>query len=171
MTGRSPGGPGPGAPLVIGVGNDIRGDDAAGLRVTRELRLLIGDRARIVDSPGGVTELLDLWEGQHQVYLVDAVRSGGAPGSWRRFSVGEEPLPSSLANTSTHGLSIASAVALGQTLGRMPHHLVLYGIEASRFDPGAELSPGVLVSIREVALALAAELERLAPPPEAAGGR
>jgi len=152
-------------PLVIGVGNEIRGDDAAGLRVTRELRPLVGDRARIVECPGGVTELLDLWEGQDRVYLIDALRSGGAPGSWLRIMVGDQPLPSSLAGTSTHGLSIASAVALGQILGRMPARLVVYGIEAARFDPGAELSPEVLVGIGQVTRALAEELEPAAPAP------
>jgi hydrogenase maturation protease len=152
-----------GVPLVIGVGNESRGDDAAGLRVTRELRPRVGNRVRLVECPGEITELLDLWEGREEVFLVDAVRSGHAPGTWRRIMVGSEPLPSSLASTSTHGLSIASAVALGQALGRMPAHLVVYGIEASRFDPGAEVSPEVLLGIQQVTRALAEELERDTP--------
>jgi len=146
-------------PLVIGVGNDVRGDDAAGLWVTRELRPLVGDRIRVVESPGGVSELLELWAGRERVYVIDAVRAGGSPGSWLRIQVGEEPLPSTLSGTSTHGLSIDSAVSLGQILGRMPKHLVLYGIEASRFEPGADPSPEVRHGIEEVTLALAAELE------------
>lgn len=150
----------PEIPLVIGVGNAARGDDAAGLRVTQDLRPLVGDRARIVDCPGNVAEILDLWEGQGRVYLIDAVRAGGAPGSWHRLLVRDQPLPSSLAATSTHGLSIASAVALGQALGRMPDHLVVYGIEAVRFDPGADLSPEVFAGAREVTKALAHELGR-----------
>lgn len=154
---------GSGTPLVIGVGNEVRGDDAAGLRVTRELRPLVGDRARVVDCSGSATELLDLWEGQARVYLVDAVRSGGAPGTWCRVLVRDQPLPSSLAGTSTHGLSIASAVALGQTLGRMPGQLVVFGIEAVQFDPGADLSPEVRGGVREVTQALAEELGRPTP--------
>jgi hydrogenase maturation protease len=146
-------------PLVIGVGNEVRGDDAAGLWVTRELRPLVGERIRVVECPGGVSELLDLWEGRERVYVIDAVRAGGSPGSWLRIHVGEEPLPSTLAGTSTHGLSIDSAVSLGQILGRMPKQLVLYGIEAARFEPGAEPSPEVRAGIEEVTLALAAELK------------
>jgi hydrogenase maturation protease len=150
-------------PLVIGVGNESRGDDAAGLRVTDELRTMVGDRALVIDCLGGATELLDLWEGRGRVYLVDAVRSGGVPGSWRRVLVQDEPLPSSLAGTSTHGLSVASAVALGQTLARMPEQLVVYGIEAIRFDPGAELSPEVRAGVESVAHALAEELRSSVP--------
>ncbi|HLY76900.1 MAG TPA: hydrogenase maturation protease [Thermoplasmata archaeon] len=155
---------GTGGPLVIGVGNEVRGDDAAGLQVARDLRPLVGDRVRIVESLGGVAELLDLWDGRGRVYLIDAVRSGGAAGKWLRLRVGAEPLPSSLAGTSTHGLSIASAVALGQQLGRMPTHLVVYGIEAVRFDAGSPLSPEVLGAVRQVTVALADELGRVGTP-------
>jgi hydrogenase maturation protease len=155
---------GPGAPLVIGIGNEVRGDDAAGLWVTRELRPLVGNRARVVECSGGVTELLDLWEGQARVYIIDAVRSGAAPGSWRRVLVGDQPLPSSLAGTSTHGLSVASAVALGQVLGRMPGELVVYGIEAAHFNPGDELSPEARLGVRQVTRVLAEELAISMPP-------
>jgi hydrogenase maturation protease len=149
---------GPETPLVIGVGNEARGDDAAGLRVTSELRSLVGDRARIVVCSADAAELLDLWEGQARVYLVDAVRSGGAPGSWWRVIVQDQPLPTNEVSTSTHGLSIGSAIALGQTLQKMPEQLVVYGIEAVRFDPGADLSPEVAVGVQEVTHALAHEL-------------
>jgi hydrogenase maturation protease len=153
--------------LVIGVGNEVRGDDGAGLQVVHELRSVVGDQIRIVDCRGGVAELLDLWEGLERVYVVDAILSGRAPGSWLRVPVGDQPLPSSLSGTSTHGLSLASAVALGQILGRMPKQLVVYGIEAARFEPGAKISPPVLLGVREVVRALTEELTRtglLAPP-------
>jgi hydrogenase maturation protease len=163
--------PGFRGPLVIGVGNEVRGDDAAGLRVSRELRPLVGHGVRIVECAGEVTELLDLWEGQDRVYLIDAVRSGGAPGSWHRIPVGDEPLPSTLEDTSTHGLSIATAVALGQVLGRMPTRLVVYGIEAVRFEPGSEPSPEVLAGIERVTHALAEELTHEPPSPHPPGGR
>lgn len=159
----------PSTPLVIGIGNAIRGDDAAGLQAARELRPLVGRRVRVVESPGGVAELLDLWEGQGQVFLIDALQSGGLPGSWRRLTVGDQPLPASLTATSTHGLSIASAVALGQALGRMPRSLVLYGIEASHFNAGAELSPAVLTGVRQLIRALAEELDAGIPPPTVTG--
>jgi hydrogenase maturation protease len=161
---------GPVTPLVIGVGNEIRGDDSAGLRVVRELRALIGNRVRVVESPGGVSELLDLWEGQDEVFLVDAVRSGQAPGTWFRVPVGTDPLPSSLMETSTHGLSVASAVALGQILGRMPRHLVVFGIEAAHFEPGAGLTPEVAIGVGHVTRALVDELGTVAPPSPAVGG-
>lgn len=167
MNRSAPGRPLPPSPLVIGLGNEMRGDDSAGLCVVRQLQPLVGDRARIVECPGGVAELLDLWDGRDCVYLVDAVRSGGTPGTWLRVAVGDQPLPSSLATTSTHGLSLASAVALGQVLGRMPKRLVVYGLEAARFAPGVELSPAVLDGVGQLTRALAEELDRAVRTPDA----
>lgn len=158
-------------PLVIGVGNDFRGDDAAGLRAVRELGPRLGNRARVVESGGGVAELLDLWEGRDQVFLIDAVRSGRPEGTWHRMIVDEHPLPASLAGTSTHGLSVASAVELGRLMGRMPRTLVMYGIEARRFEPGTVVSPPVLEAIHQVTLALAEEIGLSAPQAPAAGER
>ena len=149
-------------PLVIGVGNEFRGDDAAGLRAVRELWSRLDGRARTVECGGGVTELLDLWEGRDQVFLIDAVRSGRPEGTWHRMIVDDHPLPSSLAGPSTHGLSVASAVELGRLLGRMPRSLVVYGIETRRFEPGAGISPAVLEAIHQVAHALVEELRVLA---------
>lgn len=147
------------APLVIGVGNEFRGDDAAGLLVSREIRRSAGSGVQVVESPGGVSELLELWDGRDRVYLIDAFQSGGSPGTWKRLIVGQEPLPAATGGTSTHGATVASAIALGQVLDRMPKSLVVYGIEAGHFEPGREASEEVLMGVREVARALAHELE------------
>ncbi len=146
-------------PLVIGVGNEFRGDDAAGLLVSREIRRSVKGGVQVVETPGGVSELLELWDGRDRVYLVDAFQSGGAPGTWKRLLVGREPLPTTTSGTSTHGATVASAIALGQVLDRMPKLLVIYGIEAGHFEPGRDTSEEVLMGVREVARALGQELE------------
>jgi hydrogenase maturation protease len=158
-------------PLVIGIGNEVRGDDAAGLHVTRKLRSSVRDNVRIVESSGGVTELLDLWDGQDLVFVVDAIRSGGRPGSWLRIPVGPQPLSASLAGSSTHGLSLASAVALGQVLGKMPKRLVVYGIEVFRFDAGSGMSPEVVTGVAGLTAALAEELQRPRADLDVTGGQ
>ncbi len=150
----------PRLPLLIGVGNEFRGDDAAGLLVTREVRRTVPAGVQIVESAGGVAELLELWDGRDRVYLVDAFRSGGPPGTWKRLRVGERPLPAQTSDASTHGATVASAVALGQVLDRMPKSLVIFGIEAGHFEPGREASDEVLMGVHEVAVALSHELER-----------
>jgi len=137
-------------PLVIGCGNDHRRDDGCGRAAARSLRPLLGGRARLVESDGEATNLLDLWDEQDLVIVVDAVRSGRAPGTVQRIEVGEGPLPASVSTGSTHGFSLAEGVALGRSLGRFPNRLVIYGIEAGDLEMGAGLTPAVAEAVENV---------------------
>ena len=47
--------------LVIGIGNDFRGDDAAGLMVARRLRGTPLHDVEIVESAGDAAALMELW--------------------------------------------------------------------------------------------------------------
>ncbi len=137
----------PGTRLVIGIGNEHRGDDAVGPLVARRLRPILMDVARVVEADVGGAELIDLWTGTSFVWVVDAARAGGPPGTMYRFEVGKEELPASLGSTSTHGVSLADAVALGGVLGRLPTHLVIYGVEPGHLEMGTELSHPVKAAV------------------------
>jgi len=150
--------PDPSAPIVIGLGNPFRGDDACGLLVARRLRDRVTGVARVLDRPVLGADLLELWEGRRLAVVVDAMRTGRPPGTIHRIEVGAHPLPASLATTSSHGFSLAQAVALGQTLGRMPRRLVLFGIEAAAFDPGTPPTPAVEAAIPLIARRIEEEL-------------
>jgi hydrogenase maturation protease len=153
-------------PLVIGLGTEHRGDDACGLEVVRELRRTLDGAARLAEGPGDVAALLDLWEGAGTVYVVDAVRSGRPPGTVVRFEV-PGASPPLVGTTSTHGLSLAEAIGLGRALGRFPHRLVVYGIEAAEVGMGADLSSAGANGVREAADLLVREIRSgVRPPPE-----
>ena len=147
-------------PLVIGVGNDQRGDDGSGLEVARTLRTRLAGRARVEECSSEGIALLDLWRDADEVLVVDAVVSGGVPGTVHRIEVGDGFSPGIHSATSTHGLSLAEAVALGQGLGCLPRHLVVYGIEVDQLDVGAGLSPPVARAVREAADRIEAEIGR-----------
>lgn len=142
--------------LVIGIGNDWRSDDGAGLEVARRLSAA---GVRAVEHGGDPSGLLDAWDGETEVILVDAVSAGAAPGTIHRLDARATPLPPRLFRGSTHHLSVAEAVELGRCLGRLPQHLELYGIEGHRFEAGRGLTPHV----RRAADEVAAELERRLP--------
>jgi len=147
----------PGTPLVIGVGNDHRGDDRSGLDVVRALAHRVGGRAQVVECPGDVTDLLELWSDREAVIVVDGVRSGRPPGTVVRFEIGPNGLPT-LGPTSTHGLSLSEAVGLGRTLGRFPRRLVVYGIEVEDVGMRDGLTPRVALGVAEAASRIAEEL-------------
>jgi hydrogenase maturation protease len=148
------------APLIIGLGNEDRGDDRCGLEVVRALRTRLKGDTRLVECLGIASDLLDLWEGEGTVFVVDAIRSGHAAGTITRLEVGDGPIPSPLSTTSTHGLSLAQAVALGQSLDRFPQRLIIYGIEAASFALGGGMTPAVANAVNETALRIMREISR-----------
>jgi hydrogenase maturation protease len=144
---------------VIGVGNDLRGDDAAGLLVARKLARTCGDDLRVAECEGEPVTLLDMWQDCDRAIVVDATQSGAAPGTIRRIAAHAGPLPPGLAGTSTHLLGVADAVELARALGRLPARTIVYGIEGATFDTGAPLSEVVEAAVERVATAIRRELE------------
>ncbi|MBT8198171.1 MAG: hydrogenase maturation protease [Acidimicrobiia bacterium] len=144
--------------LVIGVGNEIRGDDRAGLAVIDALAGK-GSAALLMRSDGDPLEMIDAWQGLSSVILVDAVSSGSPVGTIHRIDVGDGPLPTMLASRSTHLFGIGEAVELARTLDRLPPSLIVYGIEGSRFAPGSDMSRPVAESVTTVVEELASLLE------------
>ncbi|EQD42125.1 Peptidase A31, hydrogen uptake protein [mine drainage metagenome] len=146
-------------PLVIGLGNDLRRDDACGLEVARRLRDRVGGAARIVECDGEVGHLLDLWNGVDWVVVVDAVRSGGTPGTVLRLALPSDRVGGTARGTgSTHGLSLGEAVGLAEALGRRPPRVEVVGIEGTDFALGSGLSPAVEAAVEQVVERLAVEL-------------
>ena len=129
--------------LVIGVGQEFRGDDAAGLLIARRLREMLGPEVAILEKSGAAGDLLAAWQGADAVILADAVRGGGPPGKIYRFPVHEAALPAELfPAASTHAWGVAQAVALGQVLRQLPPFLVVYGIEGRDFGLGQNTLSG-----------------------------
>jgi hydrogenase maturation protease len=144
--------------LFIGIGNPLRGDDAAGLLAARALRGRGVEGIEVRELEGEPLDLIEAWEGAEAVVVADAVASGGEPGALHRVDATARPLPAALAGPSTHALGLAEAVELGRALGRLPRRLVVYGIEAARFEAGAEPGGAVRAAAERVADAAAREL-------------
>lgn len=146
--------------LVIGVGQEWRGDDAAGLLVARQLRQTAGFRVMVWENSGAMTDLLAAWQGAEAAILIDAVRGGGRPGEIYRFPEHDDPLLAELfTDASGHAWGLAQTVALGRVLGQLPSYLTIYGIEGRDFGLGQELSPAVAEAIPEVARRIIREIE------------
>ncbi len=148
---------------VIGIGNDLRGDDAAGLEVARRLRA--GDLppgVEVSEGGGEALDLLELWSGAETVILIDAVRSGAPAGTLHRLDASRAPLPTGLERTSSHTVSIAEAVELARELGRLPPEVIVFGIEGARAQAGAPLSDGVQQGVERAVRAVREEIRRRA---------
>ncbi len=145
--------------LVIGIGNPDRGDDAAGLAVARRVRQAAAPRdVSVMELIGDELALLDAWTGAKNVYLVDAVCSGGTPGTVYRFDA-RLPLTARFRHRGTHTFSLADVVELARALDRMPGRLIGYGIEGAQWELGTPLSPQAEAAVEAVTSLLLTELK------------
>ena len=144
--------------MVIGLGNRMRGDDAAGPAIAR-LVAARGVEARVVEHEAEPTALIELWDGQSLAVVVDALAPAGRPGRIERREVGDEGLPRDPRRpASTHALDLAGTIELARSLGRLPSRLVVYGIEAAGFATGSPMTPEVEDAVTAAAGRVVGEL-------------
>jgi len=139
--------------MIVGCGNPDAGDDSVGLEIVRRLqeRGDCGCDLRAEPAPG--VDLLELFPLAAVILFVDAVVSGGAPGTLYLAPLPSKELePRALGSLSSHGWGIGEVLKLANALGRPVPRLFLLGIEAATVAEGAPRSATV-----EEAIALVVE--------------
>jgi hydrogenase maturation protease len=148
--------------LVIGIGNRDRGDDGIGLVVASRLEAAALPGVTVIEHRGDAAGLLDLLAATDAAVLVDAAVSGAAPGTFRRIDVNREPLPTGWFTCSTHGMGVATAIALADTLASLPRRCVVYAVEGTSFAHGAPLSDAAQAAIPAVTAEIGRDIAALA---------
>ena len=114
--------------LVLGLGNDILGDDAVGLLAARRLRALLPESVDVVESGGSGLDLLDVLEGYDRAILLDAILTGKhPPGTILEFSAEDfkkDDCPS------PHYAGLPTVIQLAESLGiRFPSIFQIVAVE------------------------------------------
>ena len=135
--------------VVIGIGNSYRSDDGVGPRTVDALREVVPDGVGLVRSDGDPDSLMQAWEPADLAVVVDAVVSGGKPGTIYRFN-GRDRLPAAFFSTSTHAFGLSEAIELGHALHRLPGELQIVGVEAGSLAHGRGLTPPVRSALPRV---------------------
>ena len=143
---------------VIGVGNEYRCDDGAGIAVARALTDLQG--VRVMELPGEGTEIIEAMAGYDEVVLVDASSSNSHPGKVTVYDASEKRLPVRFFHYSTHAFGLAEAIEVARALGRLPDRVRVYAIEGHRFEAGTDLS----IAVREAVSTVVGEIRSLLAP-------
>ena len=131
-------------PLVVGVGNRDRGDDAVGPIVADAVRSASGGAVDTEVIEGDLSDLALRWRPDQPVIVVDAMVSGRPPGTMVELDGLHGHLGRSTSGLlSSHGIGLAEAVRLAGLLGRRPASLTVLAIEAASFDHFAPLSEPV----------------------------
>lgn len=143
----------PARTLVIGCGNLLRGDDAAGPVLIRRLKERgTHPGVECVDCGIGGIDVTDLMCGRDHVVIVDACCSEGEAGAIYEVPGGdlERVLPPEGINL--HAVRWDHALAFGHWLLKeeYPRRVTVFLVEAKVFEPGAGLSPAVDRAVDEL---------------------
>lgn len=136
--------------LVLGLGNSILTDDAAGLRVIDELKnLLLNPDVTVDRTEAGGINLLEYLEGYDRAIIVDSVQlPAGKPGQIYCLQPGD--LPATRYTGLTHGIDFPTILELGKMLGmKMPAEIWIFAIQAQDvLTIGEKCTPAVAEAIR-----------------------
>ena len=151
--------------VLIGIGQSLRGDDAAGLQAvkvwaSKHKKTSRRIRIELVENPG--ISLLDLMIGVKTAILVDAVKSTKPPGFVHRVREDQVQAFSSQAQ-SAHGWGIAETLGMGRQLyaHSMPEKIIILGIEIESLEMGKGLSCSVKKALPELIIAIDDEIHSL----------
>ncbi len=131
--------------LLLGIGNPDRSDDGVGPHVVRAATDLPADVTTLV-LDGEPARIVEAWRGAEIAVVVDAVRTGAAPGTLHRVTSQQlaDDLPPAV---SSHGAGLREAVALGELLQRLPQRLLIIGVEAADVSHGSALTQAVAAAV------------------------
>jgi len=151
---------------VIGCGNLLRGDDAAGpVLVRRMWDRGLPDGVRCADGGTGGMDVAFQMRGVPHVILVDACSSGSEPGTLFEVpgrEVEQLPPPTGI---NLHAFRWDHAIAFARWLlkDEYPGKVTAYLIEGARYEIGEGLSPAVDAAVDRLVVRLLATLGPAAP--------
>lgn len=143
---------------LVTIGNTLRGDDGIAQAVCNALGEAIAKSVCRFDL-GTHTNLLPLCLAGHDTAIIlDAVATGGTPGSLTILDLTHPARACSAGNISaTHALSLVDELKIAGRAGCLPGKTLFFGIEVQDAGWGKDLSE----ALRSRLPVLARELERL----------
>jgi hydrogenase maturation protease len=147
--------------LVVGCGNLIRGDDAAGPVLVRLLAERgVPDHVRLLDGGTAGMDVGFAMRGMARVVVVDASRVGVEPGAVHRVPGEELADLEPPRGGNLHRFRWDQALGFARWLlgEEYPDDVEVWLVEGESFDPGAPLTPAVQASVDALAGRLLQEL-------------
>jgi hydrogenase maturation protease len=150
--------------IVIGIGQSLRADDAAGLEVVRTWQAQHPASAgqvhvHLSELPG--LGLLDLLDDMDAAILVDALKATSSAGTV--ICLDQDELAAFNPDAgSAHGWGVAETLKLGRTLNPALEkcRVILIGIVGKDFSMGAGISTQVRAALAKAADLLELEVQR-----------
>ncbi|WP_295456373.1 HyaD/HybD family hydrogenase maturation endopeptidase [uncultured Thiodictyon sp.] len=135
--------------LILGLGNVLLTDEAAGPTVVAQLESETAPAAQLRFLDGGTLSftLAPPIEECERLIVVDAAAMGESPGSVRVFEGAAMDRQVSRPATSVHEVSLADLMDMVRLTERLPARRALIGIEPALVDWGDGLTPAVTAAV------------------------
>ncbi|HMW32771.1 MAG TPA: hydrogenase maturation protease [bacterium] len=147
--------------VVIGIGNEYRRDDRAGIEVVRAIADMCLPDVCVIEHNGDGSSLQDVWSDARWVIIIDTVCSDNIPGTIYRLRANADIIPGNFFNYSSHAYSISEAIELAKALHHPVPEVIIYGIEGANFEFGEELTPNVREKIGDLITRVCQDIERI----------
>ncbi len=129
--------------LIIGIGNELRGDDGLGIIAVNELKERFPDLAEYCIEKDDPTRLIDRWDGKDLI-IIDAIQNERlATGTLYLVRSLDELLVQEEKLYSSHGIGLKQALELGKCLQKLPTSCFFIGASGKDWKLGASLSTKV----------------------------
>jgi hydrogenase maturation protease len=146
--------------LVLGIGNLIMSDDGIGVCVVQKLqqRYCFPDNVKVVDGGTLGLDLLPMLENITHLIMVDAVETGGKPGTCVRLTGQELPIALET-KLSPHQMGLKDLLAVSELMGHSPREMVLIGVQPGSIAMDTELTPEVKAQLETLIKIVLEELK------------
>ena len=148
--------------LVLGIGNDIMGDDGVGIHIAREAAgRIISVNVTVEETGAGGLSLLERIRGYDRLIIADAILTEQTEvGKIHRLTL--KDLVQTNDSITPHDAALRTTLEIGNSLfpGEMPADVVIFAVEThSVEDIGSEMTPAVRAAVPKVVKMIIEEIE------------
>ena len=119
--------------LVLGIGNDILGDDGVGIQIARAVaRRVSAADVKVEETATAGLSLLELIKGYERLIVADAILTNNTEvGKIHRLAL--KDLAKTNNSITPHDAALVTTLEIGSSLfpGEMPREVVVYGVQTA----------------------------------------
>lgn len=137
--------------VVLGIGNTILSDEAAGVRTVEALEQAyqIPDNVLVIDGGTSGMEMIEDLSDLDFLLVIDVVLTGAAPGTLVKIAGAEIPV-FFRDKLSPHQIGLPDVLASLELLDAIPKEIVVLGVEPISLELGLDMTPTVAATIPEL---------------------
>ena len=145
--------------VVLGIGNTILTDEAAGVRAVEMLERTyhMPDQVTVIDGGTSGMEMIEDLASLDLLVILDVVKTGASAGTIVKIAGADIPV-FFRHKLSPHQIGLPDVLASLELLDAMPKEIIVLGIEPVSLELGMEMTPTVARSLPRLVETTAVEL-------------